>query len=386
MQDTKTQEFIEKARVRNDKVEIIGKYIKSNVKIDCKCKICGGTFSMTPSHILGGQIHRDCRLKINGKNHRKTNEGFLEELNKINPNIFPLERYQVSSKKIKLKCLICGNEWYSTPNTLLSQKEGCPNCAQKIRAQKNTKTNEDFLKELNVVNSNIVPLEEYSGICKKIKFKCLICNNEWYSTPNNLLHNKGCPNCKKIILSKLKMKSKEDFQKELKENYCTSELIGEYKGRKKTALFKCKICNHEFTAIAENVLKSTAACSYCSASIGEKRIWQWLLDNNINFNFQKTFNGCLYKSKLRFDFYLPDYNLCIEYNGKQHYETVNFDGDYSENGIRQAKENLKEQIIKDNIKRDFCKQNNIKLLTITYHDKNHIEKILNRTVTTAGNI
>ena len=70
-------------------------------------------------------------------------------------------------------------------------------------------------------------------------------------------------------------------------------------------------------------------------------------------------------------------------------KSILVDGEKTEKEITEqftVIEGLKEQIIKDNIKRDFCKQNNIKLLTITYHDKNHIEKILNRTVTTAGNI
>ena len=49
----------------------------------------------------------------------------------------------------------------------------------------------------------------------------------------------------------------------------------------------------------------------------EDKILEFL---NIKYEEQKTFEGLKYIGKLRFDFYLPDYNLCIEFQGKQHYE------------------------------------------------------------------
>jgi very-short-patch-repair endonuclease len=77
------------------------------------------------------------------------------------------------------------------------------------------------------------------------------------------------------------------------------------------------------------------------------------------------FKDCFYKKELPFDFYLPKHNICIEFNGKQHYESIeHFGGD-----IR-----LKEQIEKDNIRRSYCIINNIKLVEIKY-DESIEEKI-----------
>lgn len=76
---------------------------------------------------------------------------------------------------------------------------------------------------------------------------------------------------------------------------------------------------------------------------------------------QKSFVGCLSPKKypLKFDFYLPDYNICIEYDGEQHfYDTSGWFNNYS----------FKELCIRDNIKNQYCDNNNIKLIRIPYTD------------------
>lgn len=80
---------------------------------------------------------------------------------------------------------------------------------------------------------------------------------------------------------------------------------------------------------------------------------------------QKTFENCSSKALLRFDFYLPEHNLCIEYNGIQHYESVGYFG---------GDENLTIVQKRDNIKKDYCINENIKLLIIKY-DENVFEKL-----------
>jgi len=108
-------------------------------------------------------------------------------------------------------------------------------------------------------------------------------------------------------------------------------------------------------------------CPICKNSYGESFIDNFLVKNNILFERQKRFNECVYIKPLKFDFYLPDYNLCIEYNGRQHYEPVQiFGGDV---GLGKTK-------IRDNIKINFCESNNIKLLIIKYDED--IESVISR--------
>jgi hypothetical protein len=101
-------------------------------------------------------------------------------------------------------------------------------------------------------------------------------------------------------------------------------------------------------------------------SSGEKKIIDYLTKHNIEFEREKRFENCIYKKKLRFDFYLPEKNICIEYNGKQHYEAIDFYG-----GEKFLKLSKKRDMIKEN----YCKQHNIKLIKIKY-DQN-VEKVLN---------
>jgi hypothetical protein len=98
-------------------------------------------------------------------------------------------------------------------------------------------------------------------------------------------------------------------------------------------------------------------------SKGETKISSILKDININFNTQKKFNDCCSEkgNLLRFDFYLPDYNCCIEYDGEQHYK-----------GWRKDKDSLKIIQERDNRKNQFCEDNDIKLLRIPYTDFNNI--------------
>ena len=102
-------------------------------------------------------------------------------------------------------------------------------------------------------------------------------------------------------------------------------------------------------------------CMSCSLksnqSKGAKLIENILQENNIKYDMEYSFDNCSYKNKLRFDFYLPDYNTCIEYDGEQHYKEKNY-----------WRDNLKTIQLRDNIKNKYCKEHNINLIRIPYWD------------------
>lgn len=101
-------------------------------------------------------------------------------------------------------------------------------------------------------------------------------------------------------------------------------------------------------------------------SLGESYVEQALKDNNVSFEREYCFNDCLNPKtgyKLRFDFYLPDYNCCIEYDGEQHFK---------EAAIFQ--DSLEDRKQRDKIKDDYCKMNNIKLIRLPYWDIDKIDK------------
>ena len=71
------------------------------------------------------------------------------------------------------------------------------------------------------------------------------------------------------------------------------------------------------------------------------------------------FKDCLHIKELRFDFYIPKDNICIEYQGKQHYEPIDHFG-----GLDKFNELIK----RDKIKKEYCENNNILLIIIKYDD------------------
>ena len=120
-------------------------------------------------------------------------------------------------------------------------------------------------------------------------------------------------------------------------------------------IFEQRPCNHT----------KGVGCPSCRESHGEKEIKKILDKKNISFIYNKRYKECRYKNPLPFDFYLPDYNICIEYDGEQHFRSWNrWGGD----------EALRTQKIRDKIKTDFCAQNNITLIRISYNE-NILEKL-----------
>lgn len=87
----------------------------------------------------------------------------------------------------------------------------------------------------------------------------------------------------------------------------------------------------------------------------------------VNFKEEKSFNECFFKKKLYFDFYLSEFNTCIEYDGIQHFQPVErFGGQHG----------YEIQTKKDKIKNNFCKKNNIELIRIKYTECDIIGDIL----------
>ena len=98
-------------------------------------------------------------------------------------------------------------------------------------------------------------------------------------------------------------------------------------------------------------------CPLCFKSRGENLLFGLFKKYNIEFETQKTFNGCKNIRCLLFDFYLPMYNICIEFDGRQHFESIEYWG--GDEKLIYTKNN-------DKIKTKYCLENNIILIRIKY--------------------
>lgn len=139
--------------------------------------------------------------------------------------------------------------------------------------------------------------------------------------------------------------------------------------------FECPICGNVFKCLPANIADgSTSSCGCKKTSSKEKIISTFLTQNNISFVPQYPFPDCRSKYVLKFDFALVDENdqvkHLIEYDGKQHFEPIDYFG-----GV----EGFKDLQKRDKIKNQYCIDNNIPLLRLPYYltDEQIYEKITN---------
>lgn len=139
---------------------------------------------------------------------------------------------------------------------------------------------------------------------------------------------------------------------------------------------KCLYHDYWYQVTPDTFIRCAGGCPKCNTSRGEMAIILWLKENNIRYEKEPIIHHSDLLCKrgyLKPDFWLPDYNLYIEYNGKQHYyEIAHFHdaGDWT----------LEDQQERDYALRKYCKENKIKLLEIPYTDFDRIEEILDKKV------
>ena len=186
----------------------------------------------------------------------------------------------------------------------------------------------------------------------KMRFDAMVCSNQ------------KCPEC-----SPNKQKSHEDFKKEVyslvKNEY---EILDTYIKAYQMINIKHIICGTIFPTTPHNFLRGNR-CPKCNNSKGEDSIEEFLSRYNIYNIPQYKFLDCKNINCLPFDSYLPNNNLCIEYQGIQHYEPIDLFGGEKQFILQQKL---------DGIKRNYCKINNIKLIEIPYWDFDNIELILQK--------
>ncbi len=292
-----------------------------------------------------------------------TNEEFLKRLKEKAPTLEPLEEYIKSDVSIKFKCNVCNTEFRNAPIRILgTRNQGCPVCFyNKQRISK-----EDFENRAREHNKNVKVVGEYINSKTKIKVQCVCCGKYFYMRADSILEGRGHGSCVQKNLERKPLKTQEEFVEQLKKTNDNIIPLGTYTRGKDKMTFKCLICQKTWESRTEHVVFGDSGCPHCKTSKGEQRVERYLSENKIDYNKQHIFKDCKDKSYLPFDFYLPNYNTCIEYDGEQH--------------IRPAfgEERFYKTVLHDTMKNNYCRLNNINLIRIPHTDFDKIEAILNK--------
>ena len=379
--DKKTKKFIRRSlKVFGDRFDYdVSFYIKAklNIKINCRKH---GEFEQRVDHHYDDHIGcEECykesvsdRMKIlmniDEYKSKVYKDGYITEIKfkeiikEKFGNYYDLSKikYTNANTKVTLVCPKHGD--FPIKPTEVYNFKGCKKCIKEEKLEKNK------IKFINTCNKLYDFYYDYSkvdykGLNKKVWIICPK-HGPFQQTPSNHLKHM-CDKCgDEICAEKQRHTINEvlsNFRKLYGDLYDYSKF--EYRGCNIESIIICKE-HGEFKRDYNHHIRGEG-CPRCKSSKGENLIRGYLLNNNIEFEEQKKFKDCAYKNQLRFDFYIPEINCCIEYNGKQHYESIElFGGD----------EALKYSQIRDNIKIEYCNKNNINLFIIRY-DENLIEKL-----------
>ena len=249
------------------------------------------------------------------------------------------------------------------------QGHGCKFCGIEKSAE-SKRISFEFIKEkYNEVNFDLIDNE---FINSHTPMKC-ICRNHpdiVQKIPyTNIQRGQKCLYCaREININKKRLNL--DFIKQQFVESGRKPLFSEYHNSYEYLPYECMQHPGEIYYINYIGVKNNINCCPNSwKTAGENKIEKYLKNNNIKYIPQKRFKDCKDIFELKMDFYLVDYNIIVEYNGQQHYESFDFFG-----GIPR----FISQQRKDKIKRDYCKASNIPLLEIPYWRFSKIAEILSR--------
>lgn len=291
---------------------------------------------------------------------KKTHEEYVDELKIKAPTIEVIEQYINADTPILHHCLIHDIFWKTTPSRVLLGA-GCEGCRIDKFRQVRCRTHEQYVKEVAAANPDIIVVGTYVDAKTPIEHYCKKHNVLWDAYPDNILRVIGCKECGNEKARDKNMKSHDKYVEDLYNANSNIEVVEEYQGANIAILHRCKIDGYVWLAKPANVLFGKG-CPRCNESKGERQVRQWLDAHDIIYTYQKTFSDCKDLRVLPFDFYIPKYNLCIEYDGEQHFRPVDFDG----NGEEWALQQFAKTTYHDEIKNQYCKNNNIHLLRIPY--------------------
>ena len=349
--ENKNLKFIEKAKkIHKNKYDyslVDYKDVRTKVKILCPIH---GMFEQTPHHhISRGQGCNKCGYDKISENTRKKDNIFINEAILIHNNKYDysLVNYKNAKTKVKIICPIHGMFEQTPDNHLKGQT--CGKCNGLF------KTTKDILLEAKKTHGDKYDYSsiQFKNVKTKMKIICPV-HGVFEQLPSaHIKLKQGCPKCVG------RDKTNNDFILEAKKihgNKYDYSMVDYLKSKTKVKII-CPV--HGMFNQTPNMHLRGNGCPICKESKGEKKIREYLVENNILFNQQHTFVNCKNIQVLPFDFYLPNHNICIEYDGIQHYKPINKFG--GELGFLKIKHN-------DSIKTKFCLDNNIRLIRIPYYE------------------
>lgn len=232
-------------------------------------------------------------------------------------------------------------------------------------------TTEQFIEKSKQIYGDRFDYSETEYLTARDKIS-IICpeHGKFTILPQHHLRGKnisgGCRGCGLKAINRNRRFTQEQFLERVKNIKGLSFDKTVYIDKRKRVVVTCKI-HGDYKTSAEVLLKGNG-CPKCKYSFGESQIEIVLSTLGVEYEVQKSFPTLRHIRLLKFDFYLPSYNVCIEFDGEQHHRPIEYWG---------GEKAFKELQIKDSLKNSYCKVYNIPLLRVRFDEQN-IESVIKK--------
>lgn len=247
-------------------------------------------------------------------------------------------------------------EFSITPSEHMRLGRGCKHCSL------GNLTQSEFIeKSETIFGKGVLDYSRLKYISQTVEVILRCIKHDWTFVQKPVMHlrGKGCLKCAHDKFAMLDIRTDKWFREESRKVHGNkfSYPRSHYTGMTKMVIITCSK-HGDFSQMAISHLQGHG-CSKCFFSKGEEKVRIFLKSMNITFVEQKTFEGCKDKNLLRYDFYVENHNLLIEYDGAQHFFPVDHWGG------QEALENVQRR---DKIKDQYAQDKDIRLLRIRYDE------------------
>lgn len=349
--------------------KLVGDYHGKGEKIQiCHTGGCGKTYKTDAHSALKGRGCPYClsermskALLSSGKlrgGRRKTQSEFESEVKAlVGDEYIVLGKYKTEKDDITMFHKKCQKVITIKAGAFVNEGRRCKECSKESVRNKLVISKHEFEQRvLDKLGPEYIVTGEYVNANTNIELMHIKCGYKWEINPNGVLRNgTSCPLCG----GRLKV-TKDRFEKMLSEKFGNEYSIVKYNGFGNMGKFTHNICGITFDRRAYSLVRLGYGCPKCSERIGERLVRIELEKNAINYIKEYKIPECKNIKPLPFDFAIIQNNKLlglIEFDGKQHFEPVDFFG---------GKKSFDECKRRDRIKNKYCKDNNIPLLRIPY--------------------